>query len=78
MVGGVTSGSRPITRIIEEQSDSSLSSPDTPAYPAIIPAYPAVIPASPSLIKTRPKSEHVEAAPPLLPAKVGNNCTEYI
>jgi len=69
IIGGATSGSRPITRILEEQSDSSLSSPDTPAYPAIIPAYPAVIPASPSLIKTRPKSEHVEAAPPLLPAK---------
>lgn len=58
----IIGGSRPITRILEEQSDSSLSSPD-------IPAYPSVTPASPSVIKTRPKSEHVEAAPPLLPAK---------
>jgi len=61
IIGVVSPGSRPITQIIEE-SDSSPSTPD-------IPAYPTVVPPSPSVTKTRPKSEHVEAGPPVLPAK---------
>jgi len=62
IIGGGASVSRPISKIMEELSDSSSNSQE-------IPNFPTVIPPSPSCRKTRPKSEYVENPPPSLPAK---------
>ena len=64
IIGGVDSVSRPISKIVEEYSDSSSSSQEIPNNPTV-----QVIPPS------RPKSENVDNLPPLLPAKVHNNHT---
>jgi len=58
IIGGVDSVSRPISKIVEEYSDSSSSSQEIPNNPTV-----QVIPPS------RPKSENVDNLPPLLPAK---------
>merc|ERR1719154_709764 len=62
IIGGGESSSRPISRIVEENSDSS--SPVTPNNFSV-----QIFPPSPSYQKTRPKSENVENRPPILPAK---------
>jgi len=62
IIGGGDSSSRPISKIIEECSDSS--SQEIPNNPSV-----QIFPPSPSYLKKRPKSEIVENRPPLLPAK---------
>ena len=71
IIGGGESSSRPISKIIEECSDSS--SQEIPNNPSV-----QIFPPSPSYLKKRPKSEIVENRPPLLPAKVLNNQTRFI
>jgi hypothetical protein len=73
IIGGVDSVSRPISRIVEELSDSSSSGNETPHNPTV-----QVFPPSPSYTKQRPKSENIENRPPLLPAKVNYNCAYRI
>ena len=73
IIGGVDSVSRPISRIVEELSDSKSSGNETPHNPTV-----QVFPPSPSYTKQRPKSENIENRPPLLPAKVKNNHTYCI
>jgi len=60
-IGGEESSSRPISKIVEEYSDSS--SQEIPNNPLV-----QIFPPS-SYLKKRPKSENVENRPPLLPSK---------